>query len=186
MWVRQRHLHIGAHLFTRLLSNWVLGQPQLPINCFCPLSSLKLWFSESQQERNLNGVQTHHFREAFLQLPPGKPWSKPSPQPSVQLAGLWVPKAELNQSAQPNEEDHSLRDKIQKKLFLTYDPVTNNSEWKDWLEGKQYPCWHLKHYSHSHWWCTGSLKPFPSRLCIWSSVKNNVDVFQDVFYKNGV
>lgn len=55
-----------------------------------PLSSLKLCFSESQQERNLNGVQTHHFREAFLQLPPGKPWSKPSPQPSVQLAGLWV------------------------------------------------------------------------------------------------
>lgn len=78
-----------------------------------PISSLKLCFSESQQERNLNGVQTHHFREAFLQLPPGKPWSKPSPQPSVQLAGLWVTKAELNQSAQPNEEDHRLRGEIQ-------------------------------------------------------------------------
>lgn len=134
MWVRQRHLHIGAHLFTRLLSNWVLGQPQLPINCFCPLSSLKLWFSESQQERNLNGVQTHHFREAFLQLPPGKPWSKPSPQPSVQLAELWVTKAELNQSAQPNEEDHSLRDKIQKDRFslMTQWPTTpsGRTDWK--------------------------------------------------------
>lgn len=77
-----------------------------------PLLSLKLWLFKSQQERNLNGVQTHHFREVFLQLPPGKPWAKPSHQPSVQLAGLWVTKAELNQSAQPHEEDHRLRGKI--------------------------------------------------------------------------